>query len=303
MSSKQLARIDSLVNHPNIRIMLDVIADAEGVQHGYNTLFGNTKIDSLDDHPGISKKFTQTDGKVNESSAAGRYQFLGSTWRGLAKNLGLEDFSELNQDRGAVELMREKGAIDDILKGDFNAAQAKLGGTWVSLPSGTAKQPRKTQAWFDAQVNHYQSDGASQPDWQGQIPKGIASPEQMAKQGQPMTPSQNLALAMEKHYGTERAAESAARSFEGYKPVDALYTGDEGEDMPWVQAMAGMAQGRQKQPSQTWNAEELSDTISQAKNIERASAVNAMMGRRNDLPSLKLPDGLKQAIEKLIAQD
>lgn len=36
-----------LLNNPNARRMLDLIASAEGVKHGYNTLFGNQRFDDF----------------------------------------------------------------------------------------------------------------------------------------------------------------------------------------------------------------------------------------------------------------
>ena len=47
---------------------------------GYNTIFGNERSDDLKAHPNVKKEFTQTDGKKNSTTAAGRYQFLKGTW-------------------------------------------------------------------------------------------------------------------------------------------------------------------------------------------------------------------------------
>lgn len=147
MLSRQ--EIEQHLKNPNVRKMLGVIASAEGVKHGYNTMFGNERLSDLSKHPGILKEFTQTDGKKNKTSAAGRYQFLEPTWNGLAKQLGLKDFSPKSQDIAAVALLAQNGALPHVLKGDIPTAVKKSGSTWASLPSApdSYKQPKKT--WSD----------------------------------------------------------------------------------------------------------------------------------------------------------
>jgi len=147
MATRQ--KIEQYLKNPNVRKMLGVIASAEGVKHGYYTQFGNERLSDLSKHPGILKEFTQTDGKKNKTSAAGRYQFLEPTWNGLAKQLGLKDFSPKSQDIAAVALLAQNGALPYVLKGDFTTAVQKSGGTWASLPSApdSYKQPKKT--WSD----------------------------------------------------------------------------------------------------------------------------------------------------------
>lgn len=147
MATRQ--EIEQYLKNPNVRKMLGVIASAEGVKHGYYTQFGNERLSDLSKHPGILKEFTQTDGKKNKTSAAGRYQFLEPTWNGLAKQLGLKDFSPKSQDIAAVALLAQNGALPHVLKGDIPTAVKKSGGTWASLPSApdSYKQPKKT--WSD----------------------------------------------------------------------------------------------------------------------------------------------------------
>ncbi|WP_180146712.1 glycoside hydrolase family 104 protein [Acinetobacter sp. YH12052] len=147
MATRQ--EIEQHLKNPNVRKMLGVIASAEGVKHGYHTMFGNERLSDLSKHPGILKEFTQTDGKKNKTSAAGRYQFLEPTWNSLAKQLGLKDFSPKSQDIAAVALLAQNGALPHVLKGDIPTAIKKSGGTWASLPSApdSYKQPKK--AWSD----------------------------------------------------------------------------------------------------------------------------------------------------------
>ncbi|WP_286434257.1 glycoside hydrolase family 104 protein [Acinetobacter sp. 256-1] len=137
-------QLQQLLNNPNARQMLDIIAKAEGVKHGYSTIFGNERMSSLQSHPNIRKSFRQTDGKSNVTTAAGRYQFLKGTWDGVARQYGLKDFSPQSQDIAALALLAQNGALPYVLKGDFQTAVKKSGGTWASLPSSPYAQPKKS---------------------------------------------------------------------------------------------------------------------------------------------------------------
>lgn len=170
MATRQ--ELQRILNDPNARQMLDIIAKAEGVKHGYNTMFGNQRINSLQSHPNIRKSFVQTDGKKNYTTAAGRYQFLKGTWDGVARQYGLKDFSPQNQDIAALALMAQNGSLPYVLKGDFQTAVKKSGGTWASLPSSPYAQPKKT--WAQLGLN----GGASQP-------QGLTVQQLTAKYGKP----------------------------------------------------------------------------------------------------------------------
>lgn len=148
MATRQ--ELEKALSNPNVRKMLDVIANAEGVKHGYNTIFGNERSNDLKAHPNVKKEFTQTDGKKNSTTAAGRYQFLKGTWDKVSKKYGLTDFSPKNQDLAAVALILGRGALGDVMKGDFTKAVGKLGGEWASLPSSPYAQPKKS--WKDIQT-------------------------------------------------------------------------------------------------------------------------------------------------------
>lgn len=138
------------LQHPNVRQFLDVISAAEGTDvNGYKTAFGGGAIDSLADHPRKAYNFTQTDGKQNKTTAAGRYQFLQPTWDDVSKQLGLQDFGPQSQDLAAVELLRRNGALPALMNGDFNTAVQKSGTTWASLPSSPYAQPKRSQGFME----------------------------------------------------------------------------------------------------------------------------------------------------------
>jgi tape measure domain-containing protein len=120
-----------------VKAFLALIGHTEGAD--YNTVYGGGKFGSFAAYP-------------SGRGPAGRYQFQEPTWRGLAKQLGLRDFSPESQDKGAVQLLREKGALDLILKGDIAGAIRKLTPyTWSSLPGGS--EPRATLAEAKAFYN------------------------------------------------------------------------------------------------------------------------------------------------------
>ncbi|MFW2011601.1 glycoside hydrolase family 104 protein [Acinetobacter bereziniae] len=148
----KLSQLQQAYENPNMRKMLNLIAASEGVKYGYNTLFGNQHIDNLNAHPNIKKAFKQTDGKTNYTTAAGRYQFLNDTWNGVAQQYGFKDFSPRNQDLGAIALITQRGALNDVLKGDYRSAILKLGPEWASLPSSTYKQGKRSWDFINKQL-------------------------------------------------------------------------------------------------------------------------------------------------------
>lgn len=172
-----LAQLQRYASDPNVRKMFDLVAYTEGVKHGYNTMFGNQRIDNLSAHPNIRKQFKQTDGKTNYTTAAGRYQFLKPTWDGLSRQYGLKDFSPQNQDIAAVALLAQNGALPYVLKGDFATAIQKSGGTWASLPSSKYKQGKRS--WND--VNQFLGGNIQQPGQASTQSSRFLSPDQIAK--------------------------------------------------------------------------------------------------------------------------
>lgn len=72
--------------------------------------------------------------KGQTSNASGRYQFMLKDWAHYKAQLQLPDFSPLSQDKWAIQLIRERGAIPDIKAGNFEAAVSKCRNIWASLP-------------------------------------------------------------------------------------------------------------------------------------------------------------------------
>lgn len=128
------SRLDSIGPERRVKAFLDTIAAAEGTAtpEGYRTQYTGTKFVSFQDHP-REMRCGRRYGKKLCSDAAGRYQFLSTTWDRFAKKFGVRDFSPENQDLMAIELIREKGALEDIEAGRLEPAVRKLAYIWPSF--------------------------------------------------------------------------------------------------------------------------------------------------------------------------
>lgn len=161
-------QLEQYSQNPNVQKMLNLIAVTEGVKHGYNTLFGNQRINSLNTHPNMRKAFKQTDGKTNYTTAAGRYQFINPTWIKLAQQYGFKDFSAKNQDLGAIALIAQRGALNDVANGNYKSAIGKLGKEWASLPTSTYAQGKRSWDFVNKQLGQdvgHQATQVMQPQF------------------------------------------------------------------------------------------------------------------------------------------
>lgn len=131
----------------NVRNFLNFLSKAEGAS--YNTIVGGGSFNDFSKHPNVVGLRT-ADGP---STAAGAYQITGTTYRDVAGKLGIKDFSEASQDQIAIELIRQKGALQDVSNGNWEAAINKLGGTWASLPSSPYGQSKRSMEWSLAVLN------------------------------------------------------------------------------------------------------------------------------------------------------
>jgi|GEM_PF-1007526 lysozyme len=145
--------VTDAASNPNVRAFLDMIAFSEGTSgpDGYRYMFGYPQnperlITSYADHPRQYFSFTNSRNQTLKTSAAGRYQFLASTWDALKSKLGLQDFSPASQDLGAIELIRERGALNDVKNGRIASAITKCAPTWASLPGAGYAQPERKQS-------------------------------------------------------------------------------------------------------------------------------------------------------------
>jgi len=182
------ARINlELLKNPNVRRYLDFIGQAEGAD--YATLFGGKQMTDFSRHPNIRAKFKETTGKENVTTAAGKYQFLNSTWNGLQKQLDLKDFSPQSQDLAAIELLKQSKSLGDIVAGNFGQAIEKTGKVWASLPSSTYNQGKRSWQWAAEKLG-LRNGGPEKVEPQVQTPQDmppqIYSPEEIMPQTIPL---------------------------------------------------------------------------------------------------------------------
>jgi muramidase (phage lysozyme) len=150
------------LEEPRMKAFLDVIAYAEGTSHakGYSALYGGELFNDFSCHPRriIIKKSCN---RLLGSTAAGRYQILARSWDHYASVLHIKDFSPQNQDKIAVALIRQRGALNNVLAGEFEIAIEKVSQLWASLPGAPYKQRivhmQQLKKIYLRQLDHYLS--------------------------------------------------------------------------------------------------------------------------------------------------
>lgn len=149
------------INHPNVTAFLAMIRDAEGTSDApdpYRVVYSyNHTIEDLSDHPTLTGEWKGARFGTGKSTAAGAYQFILKTWRGLKAAGAVWDFSPESQDAGAITLISWRGALDFVIFGDLKRALAKTSYEWASLPPSRYGQPQRTFDWCVARFE--ENDG------------------------------------------------------------------------------------------------------------------------------------------------
>lgn len=146
------------VANANVQAFLMMIRIGEGTAgpQGYTTFFGGGQFSDLSKHPNVA----HTAGGYT-STAAGAYQFLYSTWQQLQAQYSLPDFSPASQDIAAVGLIKQQGALADVLAGRIATAIGKCNRIWASLAGSPYGQPTLTMA---DDLANYVSNGGTLTD-------------------------------------------------------------------------------------------------------------------------------------------
>lgn len=162
--------IDFMTANKNLTAFLRAIRYGEGTAggNGYQILCGGKTFDSFADHPALrgwtglplsdSMCKAAGFGAGCVSTAAGAYQINKPTWRGLVSKLGLSDFSPDSQDRAAIELISQRGALQDVYAGRIDSAVSKCAKVWASLPSAGYGQHEVSMNSF---ISNFENEGGA----------------------------------------------------------------------------------------------------------------------------------------------
>lgn len=145
----------------SVLAFLDLIAWSEGTStipssdDGYNVIVGSTPqhpdlFTTYIDHPRVLVHLSPT----LASTAAGRYQVLARFYDAYKKMLGLSNFGPCNQDRIALQIMKEVKAIDMVKQGNIDDAIKACSSRWASFPGGGYGQHAHD---LQALLNQYQT--------------------------------------------------------------------------------------------------------------------------------------------------
>jgi len=134
----------------NLEAFLAMIRHSEGTDRApdpYRVVFGfSVTLADLSDHPALTGEWLGVQTQYGYTTAAGAYQIIKPTWIALKSRLHLPDFSATSQDAAAIELIREKGALDLVNGGQVANAIQLCHGIWASLPGSTSGQPQAKMA-------------------------------------------------------------------------------------------------------------------------------------------------------------
>lgn len=151
------ADLQAALNNTNVCAFLKAIRLGEGTSDdaGYHRIVGGKMFTDDSQHPNVRVWIERY--KV-WSTAAGAYQIVNRTWRGLLKEYDFPDFSPDCQDEAAVALIAGRKALEDVKEGRFAKAVEKCADEWASLPGSDAGQ--RTES-FDAVLAVYLANGGT----------------------------------------------------------------------------------------------------------------------------------------------
>jgi muramidase (phage lysozyme) len=142
--------------NPYIRALMRTISASESnYTRPYNVIYGGKFVENLSRHPNICQPINTGPNKGNCSTAAGRYQYINTTWQEKAKLYHPQppgimfwqpyNFEPEYQDTITYKWLSDPQAwkgknIPDLLnQGEVNQVLCLLSPTWTSLPCGIEK--------------------------------------------------------------------------------------------------------------------------------------------------------------------
>lgn len=150
---------------PPMREVLEMIKGPESGGR-YDVMYGGGRFDPEKGHPRKAVPITSGPNVGKTSSAAGAYQFIGSTWDKVANKTGRHDMSRESQDINAAQLARDtyhrktgRDIEEDWAKGDKSTRaqiKAALASEWEGLgkPGGTGE---KSYRFSDYALNEHKN--------------------------------------------------------------------------------------------------------------------------------------------------
>ena len=239
-------RMARYLKNPNVRAALDAIASAEGTlnkgetgqidksQDGYKVGYSYRGGVTYKAHPFSGSELTPG----GSSTASGRYQFMGHTWKEMSQALGLKDFSPQSQNIAAIKLLERRGALGAIAKGNFGESVLnKLAPEWASIESGKGSgrgyyEGQLTSKGLQSNITKtfgerlaYQSQGGSQqqPSRQSQQRPANTIANSPAPQS-PATPERTVIIPYD-HIRGRIPDKTGGNTFAGSGQTGASYKG------------------------------------------------------------------------------
>ena len=170
--------------NPNVFALCAAIDLGEHGKHAddpdrYRTLYGGEKFDA----PPWEHPHRKVNAAGITSTAAGRGQFLAGTWDDVDRIYDFPDFSPDCQDEAMVALIIRRGALADVLAGDFEKAISRCAHEWASLPGSPYGQPTITME--QAKARYLERGGQLAPAFN---PDTLETEHYEAPQEKPMIP-------------------------------------------------------------------------------------------------------------------
>lgn len=140
-----------------LQALLSTIRSTESSleDNAYSMLFGGDEFTNRDTHPNIRKTFQDRSGNEGITTAAGAYQITKGTFDDFAERTGITGFSSADQDKLAIAILEDTGAIDALKAGDYEAALAAAGKRWVGVGGRLANDSNQYSESFDRSLKRF----------------------------------------------------------------------------------------------------------------------------------------------------